>query len=155
MYCLSSAEALSLFYKNPREFLLPPNPKVPCKICVLGPPSSGKSTLAALLAEHFNAMVCSYYMYMYMYMQYMYCTCYMYMYLYVHVHVHVHVGFKKVDILSLQNDCTCTVHVVLIDYGNIIWLNYTIMYMYIVHVHVSGAILFKMPMHKSQKGAVL
>ena len=60
MYSLSSAEALKEFIRNPRPYLLPPLPKTPCKICVLGPPTSGKSTLAKQLAEHYDAMVSIY-----------------------------------------------------------------------------------------------
>jgi adenylate/nucleoside-diphosphate kinase len=57
MYCLSSAEALKEFSLDPRKFILPPLPQIPCKICVLGPPTSGKSTLAKMLADHYDAMV--------------------------------------------------------------------------------------------------
>ena len=63
MYCMSSAEALVQFTRNPRSFLLPPNPRIPCKICVVGP-TSGKSTLASLLAEKYNGVVSTTYMYM-------------------------------------------------------------------------------------------
>ena len=56
-YCLSSAEALRQFTLNPKSFLLPPLPQIPCKICILGPPTSGKSTLAKMLSQHYNAMV--------------------------------------------------------------------------------------------------
>ena len=57
MYCLSSAEALTKFVKSPRTYLLPPHPRIPCKICIAGPPTSGKTTLAQGLANHYNAMV--------------------------------------------------------------------------------------------------
>ena len=102
MYSISSAEALTLFYKNPRAYILPPNPRIPCKICVVGPPTSGKSTLAKALAEHYNAVVIHVHTYIYHYS----CHCRytfkfrspghmlwtMYMNVHVpHVHVHVHV----------------------------------------------------------------
>ena len=57
MYSMSTAEALTQFMTNPRPYLKPPNPQIPCKVCVLGPPISGKSTLAKALASKYNAMV--------------------------------------------------------------------------------------------------
>lgn len=57
MYSLSSADALTAFIQSPRTYLLPPSPRIPCKICILGPPTSGKTTLAQRLAEHYKAMV--------------------------------------------------------------------------------------------------
>ncbi|XP_014663121.1 PREDICTED: adenylate kinase 9-like [Priapulus caudatus] len=57
MYMLSSKEAVERFTENPRYYLLPPNPRIPCKICVLGPPLSGKSTLCEKLAQHYDAVV--------------------------------------------------------------------------------------------------
>ena len=57
MYSLSSADALTAFIRSPRTYLLPPSPRIPCKICILGPPTSGKTTLAQRLAEHYKAMV--------------------------------------------------------------------------------------------------
>lgn len=57
MYCLSSAEALEKFIRSPRTYLLPPHPLVPCKLCVVGPPTSGKSALAQGLANHYKATV--------------------------------------------------------------------------------------------------
>ena len=57
MYSMSSAEALVQFMTNPRVYLKPPNPKIPCKVCVLGPPISGKSTLAKAISSKYNAMV--------------------------------------------------------------------------------------------------
>jgi adenylate/nucleoside-diphosphate kinase len=57
MYSISSSEALAQFMTNPRVYLKPPNPKIPCKVCVLGPPTSGKSTLAKAIAFKYNAMV--------------------------------------------------------------------------------------------------
>lgn len=60
MYCLSSSEALVKFTRNPRAYLLSPQPRVPCKVCVIGPPTSGKTTLAKILAQHYKAMVHTY-----------------------------------------------------------------------------------------------
>lgn len=58
MYSMSSPEALVQFTRNPRAYLLPPHPSIPCKVCVVGPPTSGKSTLVRMVAEKYNAMVC-------------------------------------------------------------------------------------------------
>ena len=58
MYSMSSDEAFKEFILSPRTFLLPPFPRIPCKICVLGPPTSGKSTMSKMLSEHYDAMVC-------------------------------------------------------------------------------------------------
>lgn len=57
MYCLSSSEALVKFTRNPRAYLLPPHPRIPCKVCIIGPPTSGKTSLAEMIAQHYNAMV--------------------------------------------------------------------------------------------------
>ncbi|MBN3311086.1 KAD9 kinase, partial [Amia calva] len=57
MYILSSQEALQKFMLNPRPYLLPPMPRPPCKVALIGPPSSGKTTLCRLLAEKYNAKV--------------------------------------------------------------------------------------------------
>ncbi len=57
MYCLSSMDAMKKFIFNPRPYLLPPYPLIPCKICVVGPPTSGQTTLAKAIAHHFDAMV--------------------------------------------------------------------------------------------------
>ncbi|XP_064400448.1 adenylate kinase 9-like [Halichondria panicea] len=57
MYSLSSEEALNDFVSAPRDFLLPPNPKIPCKVCIVGPPLSGKSTLVKSIADKYDAMV--------------------------------------------------------------------------------------------------
>ncbi|XP_055981425.1 adenylate kinase 9 [Sorex fumeus] len=60
MYCLSSEETLKTFLLNPRPYLLPPMPKPPVKLFLFGPPSSGKTTLSNLLAEHYNRPVIDY-----------------------------------------------------------------------------------------------
>ena len=57
MYILSSGEAMSKFMKNPRPYLLPPQPRPPVKLCVMGPPHSGKTTLCHNLAEKYGAQV--------------------------------------------------------------------------------------------------
>ena len=57
MFSLSSADAVMEFTRCPRQFLLPPQPVIPCKICVVGPPSSGKTTLVQMLAKHYSAEV--------------------------------------------------------------------------------------------------
>ncbi|TRY98900.1 hypothetical protein DNTS_026558 [Danionella cerebrum] len=57
MYILSSLEALQKFIANPRCYLLPIIPHVPCRVSVIGPECSGKSTMCKLLAEHYGATV--------------------------------------------------------------------------------------------------
>ncbi|XP_060046846.1 adenylate kinase 9 [Erinaceus europaeus] len=60
IYCLSSEEAMKTFSLNPRPYLLPPMPAPPFKVFVFGPPSSGKTTLCKLLAEHYKGKVIDY-----------------------------------------------------------------------------------------------
>lgn len=57
MYILSSQEAYQKFVTNPRRYLIPPMPRPPCRVSIIGPPQSGKSTLCKLLAQHYNALV--------------------------------------------------------------------------------------------------
>ena len=57
MYVMSTPEALELFMNNPRHYLLPPQPAPPCKVAVVGPPHSGRSTLAQRLAQRYAAKV--------------------------------------------------------------------------------------------------
>nr|XP_055042295.1 adenylate kinase 9 isoform X3 [Misgurnus anguillicaudatus] len=57
IYILSSQEALQKFKTNPRRYLLPPMPHLPCRVSVIGPLCSGKSTMSALLAKHYGAVV--------------------------------------------------------------------------------------------------
>ncbi|CAL8318129.1 unnamed protein product [Merluccius merluccius] len=57
VYVLSSQEAYRKFLVNPRWYLLPPMPSPPCKVSVVGPPLSGKSTLCGLLAQRYGATV--------------------------------------------------------------------------------------------------
>lgn len=60
MYSMSSPESLVKFVRSPRTYLVPPHPMLPCKVCVLGLPLSGKTTLANLIAEKYDAIVSSY-----------------------------------------------------------------------------------------------
>lgn len=55
IYSLSSQKALKSFMLNPRKYLLPPQPALPCKLAILGPPFSGVTTLAGNLAQYFEA----------------------------------------------------------------------------------------------------
>ncbi|XP_039454978.1 adenylate kinase 9 isoform X1 [Oreochromis aureus] len=57
LYILSSAEAHHKFVTNPRPYLLPPMPRLPCKVSIIGPSLVGKTTLCKLLAQHYNAAV--------------------------------------------------------------------------------------------------
>ncbi len=54
---MSSSDALEQFINSPRQYLSNPFPRIPCKLCILGPPTSGKSTLSRLLSQHYHAMV--------------------------------------------------------------------------------------------------
>ncbi|XP_075059003.1 adenylate kinase 9 isoform X2 [Mixophyes fleayi] len=57
MYLLSSEESLIKFMQNPRPYLLPPMPLPPCKVAVLGPKSSGKTTVCNLIASKYSGKV--------------------------------------------------------------------------------------------------
>ncbi|XP_053315810.1 adenylate kinase 9 [Spea bombifrons] len=57
MYFLSSEEALMKFIQNPRPYLLPPMPQPPCKVAVVGPKSSGKTTVCNLIAKQYVGKV--------------------------------------------------------------------------------------------------
>ena len=57
IYILSSQEAYQKFLINPRRYLLPPMPRIPCRVSIIGPPQAGKSTLCKLLAQHYNSIV--------------------------------------------------------------------------------------------------
>ena len=52
-----SAENFASFMLNPRPYLLPPQPRPPFRVMVVGSTASGKSTLIRLLAESYNARV--------------------------------------------------------------------------------------------------
>uniref|UniRef100_A0A8C5I2P8 Uncharacterized protein n=1 Tax=Gouania willdenowi TaxID=441366 RepID=A0A8C5I2P8_GOUWI len=56
-YILSSQEAYQKFVTNPRRYLLPPMPRPHCKVSIIGPPLSGKSTISQLLAQHYSAVL--------------------------------------------------------------------------------------------------
>ncbi|KAM4866420.1 adenylate kinase 9 isoform 2-T5 [Thomomys bottae] len=60
IYCLSSEETMKTFLLNPRPYLLPPMPMPPCKVFILGPPYTGKTTLGNLIAEHYKGTVIDY-----------------------------------------------------------------------------------------------
>uniref|UniRef100_A0A672GWK8 (d)CMP kinase n=1 Tax=Salarias fasciatus TaxID=181472 RepID=A0A672GWK8_SALFA len=57
LYILSSQEAYQKFIMNPRRYLLPPMPRIPCKVSIVGPSQSGKSTVCKLLAQRCGATV--------------------------------------------------------------------------------------------------
>ena len=57
MYSMSSPESLVKFVRSPRTYLVPPHPMLPCKVCVLGPPLAGKTILANMIAEKYDAIV--------------------------------------------------------------------------------------------------
>ena len=54
---LSSPEAVEKFLKNPRPYLMPPQPRPPCKVSVTGPHLSGKTMIAHILAQKYGAKV--------------------------------------------------------------------------------------------------
>ncbi|XP_066586947.1 adenylate kinase 9-like, partial [Prorops nasuta] len=55
LYFLATLENVGLFLENPKTFLLPPNPKVPCRIAIFGPKLSGKTKICNQLADFFDA----------------------------------------------------------------------------------------------------
>ncbi|KAE8602715.1 hypothetical protein XENTR_v10014094 [Xenopus tropicalis] len=57
MYLMSSEEALRKFMQNPRQYLLPPMPLSPCKVAVVGPKCSGKTTLCNFIANKYAGKV--------------------------------------------------------------------------------------------------
>lgn len=57
IYLMHSEESLKEFMTNPRPYLLPPQPRAPCKLSVLGTRYSGKSMLCGALAKKYNAQV--------------------------------------------------------------------------------------------------
>ncbi|CAG5928032.1 unnamed protein product [Menidia menidia] len=57
LYILSSQEAYQKFVTNPRRYLLPPMPRRPCRVSIIGLPHAGKTTMCKILAEDYNAVV--------------------------------------------------------------------------------------------------
>uniref|UniRef100_H2MFT6 Uncharacterized protein n=1 Tax=Oryzias latipes TaxID=8090 RepID=H2MFT6_ORYLA len=57
LYLLSSREAHQKFLTNPRQYLLPPMPRTPCRVSIIGAPLTGKSTLCRLVAQHYGGVV--------------------------------------------------------------------------------------------------
>lgn len=57
LYIMSSQEAYKRFIMNPRIYLLPPMPRPPCRVSIIGPPQSGKSTMCKRLAQHYNVVM--------------------------------------------------------------------------------------------------
>ncbi|XP_033125059.1 adenylate kinase 9-like isoform X4 [Anneissia japonica] len=57
IYVMSGPEAFEKFLKNPRPYLIGPQPRPPCKLSVVGPPLAGKTSISHLLAQKFNARV--------------------------------------------------------------------------------------------------
>lgn len=54
---MADEASLRKFLKNPRPYLEPPQPRAPCKVSVLGPKYSGKTSMCTLLAKRYNAQV--------------------------------------------------------------------------------------------------
>lgn len=57
VYLMADENCLRKFLKNPRPYLQHPQPRAPCKLSILGPKYSGKTSLAGLLAKKYNAKV--------------------------------------------------------------------------------------------------
>jgi len=57
LYVMSTMDALEKFMRNPRPYILNPQPQNPCKLCIVGPPLSGKTTLAKHLASKYGATI--------------------------------------------------------------------------------------------------
>ncbi|KAF8572392.1 hypothetical protein P879_00856 [Paragonimus westermani] len=57
IFCMYSLENFTAFMANPRPYLLPPQPRPPFRVMVVGPAASGKSTVIRLLAERYGARV--------------------------------------------------------------------------------------------------
>ena len=57
IFVLSTMESANKFIANPRPYLLPPQPRPPCRFVITGMPLSGKSTLAELLARRYGSIV--------------------------------------------------------------------------------------------------
>lgn len=59
LFFLSGEDSFLKFYRNPRPYLLPPQPKPACKIYVYGPKCSGKTAVAKCLAAYFGGQALS------------------------------------------------------------------------------------------------
>lgn len=59
IFFLANEENFFKFYRNPRPYLLPPNPKPTCKIFVFGPKHSGKTAVSLCLSYLLNCTVLS------------------------------------------------------------------------------------------------
>ncbi|CAH8663777.1 unnamed protein product [Schistosoma bovis] len=57
IFCLANIENFTSFMKNPRPYLLPPQPRPPFRVVVLGPKASGKTELIHILAESYRAKI--------------------------------------------------------------------------------------------------
>lgn len=57
IFFLSSLEAMDIFMKNPRPFLVPPNPRPSCRMLVVGPRHSGKAVTSKALARDFDSVL--------------------------------------------------------------------------------------------------
>ncbi|CAH8875119.1 unnamed protein product, partial [Trichobilharzia szidati] len=57
IFCLSNITNYTLFMKNPRPYLLPPQPRPPFRVIVLGAKSTGKTQLIRVLAESYRARI--------------------------------------------------------------------------------------------------
>ncbi|XP_031358022.1 adenylate kinase 9-like [Photinus pyralis] len=60
IFFLANQEACARFQRNPRPFLLPPWPKPTCRIYVMGPRLSGRTSVANCLGYVFKAAVLNY-----------------------------------------------------------------------------------------------
>eukprot|EP00795_Rhopilema_esculentum_P017699 gene17699-9356_t len=57
LYTMSSMDTLEKFMRNPRRYIMSPQPRNPCKLCIVGPPLSGKTTLAQRIAAKYQAKI--------------------------------------------------------------------------------------------------
>ncbi|CAI2736114.1 unnamed protein product [Schistosoma spindalis] len=57
IFCLANIDNFTSFMQNPRPYLLPPQPRPPFRVVVLGPKASGKTELIHILAESYRAKI--------------------------------------------------------------------------------------------------
>ncbi|CAH8633804.1 unnamed protein product [Heterobilharzia americana] len=57
IFCMSDIAKFTSFIKNPRPYLLPPQPRPPFRVVVLGAKASGKTQLVRVLAESYRARI--------------------------------------------------------------------------------------------------